>query len=54
MRVYGAAVLTLLHWATLYDWGGIGPTLVQFMPLALLETYRVYVHRRRGSQGLAA
>jgi hypothetical protein len=30
----------LFHWATLYDWGGIGHTLVQFMLLALLETYR--------------
>ncbi|WP_424969850.1 sulfite oxidase heme-binding subunit YedZ [Dinoroseobacter sp. S76] len=46
--VYGAAVLTLLHWAALHDWGGIGPALVHFAPLALLETYRVarYLQRR--------
>jgi sulfoxide reductase heme-binding subunit YedZ len=51
--VYGAAVLTLLHWAALHDWGGIGPALVHFIPLALLETYRVYENRRRSSQSLA-
>ena len=48
--VYGAAVLTLLHWAALHNWGGVGPALVHFMPLALLETYRVWhVSRRRRS-----
>jgi len=51
--VYGAAVLTLLHWAALHDWGGIGPALVHFIPLALLETYRVYENRRRRSRSLA-
>ncbi len=39
--VYIAAVLTLLHWAALHDWGGVGPALVHFGPLALLEAYRV-------------
>lgn len=39
---YGAAVLTLLHWAALHDWGGLGPALVHFMPLAVLEAYRVW------------
>lgn len=39
--VYGAAVLTLLHWASLHDWGGIGAALVHFGPLALLEAYRI-------------
>ena len=39
---YGAAVLTLLHWAALHDWGGVGPALVHFLPLALLETYRIW------------
>ncbi|MBX2855801.1 MAG: ferric reductase-like transmembrane domain-containing protein [Rhodobacteraceae bacterium] len=39
---YGAAVLTLLHWAALHDWGGVVPALVHFGPLALLETYRVW------------
>lgn len=39
--VYGAAVLTLLHWAALHDWGGIGAALVHFGPLAALEAYRI-------------
>lgn len=39
---YAAAVLTLLHWAALHDWGGIGPALVHFVPLALLESYRAW------------
>ena len=39
---YAAAVLTLLHWAALHDWGGVGPALVHFLPLGLLEGYRVW------------
>lgn len=39
---YIAAVLTLLHWAALHDWGGIGPALVHFGPLAVLESYRLW------------
>lgn len=39
---YGAAVLTLLHWAALHDWGGLGGALVHFVPLGLLEAYRVW------------
>lgn len=39
---YVAAVLTLIHWAALHDWGGIGPALVHFGPLALLEAYRIW------------
>ena len=39
---YIAAVLTLLHWAALHDWGGLGPALVHFLPLAMLECYRVW------------
>lgn len=39
---YAAAVLTLIHWATLHDWGGLGPALVHFLPLTLLEAYRVW------------
>ena len=38
--VYVAAVLTLLHWAALHDWGGIAPALVHFLPLGLLSVYR--------------
>ena len=39
---YAAAVFTLIHWAALHDWGGIGGALVHFLPLALLEAYRVW------------
>ncbi len=39
---YAAAVLTLVHWAALHDWGGVGPALVHFGPLAVLEGYRVW------------
>lgn len=39
---YGAAVLTLVHWAALHDWGGAGPVLAHFGPLALLEGYRIW------------
>ena len=45
---YLAAVLTLIHWAALHNWGGLGPALVHFLPLGALETYRaVYWTRRR-------
>lgn len=40
--VYAAAVLTLLHWAALHNWGGIGPAIVHFLPLGLLTGYRIY------------
>ncbi|WP_281992717.1 sulfite oxidase heme-binding subunit YedZ [Sulfitobacter geojensis] len=39
---YAAAALTLLHWAALHDWGGLGPAMVHFVPLGLLEAYRVW------------
>ncbi|MEL7127505.1 MAG: ferric reductase-like transmembrane domain-containing protein [Pseudomonadota bacterium] len=39
---YAAAILTLIHWAPLHDWGGVGPALVHFVPLAVLEAYRVW------------
>jgi sulfoxide reductase heme-binding subunit YedZ len=46
--VYGAAVLTLLHWAALHDWGSIVPALVNFGPLIGLELYRLtYTLQRR-------
>ncbi|OAN73538.1 iron reductase [Jannaschia sp. EhC01] len=48
---YAAAVLTLLHWAALHDWGGIGPALVHFLPLALLEAYRAWFWFGRARQG---
>ncbi len=39
---YAAAVLTLVHWGALHNWSGIGPALVHFVPLAVLEAYRVW------------
>lgn len=39
---YAAALLTFIHWAALHDWGGLGPALVHFVPLAALEMYRVW------------
>lgn len=44
--VYGAAVMTLLHWAALHDWGGIGPALVHFLPLGALELYRLWSNQQ--------
>ncbi|MEL6313469.1 MAG: ferric reductase-like transmembrane domain-containing protein [Pseudomonadota bacterium] len=46
---YAAAVLTLIHWAALHDWGGVGPALVHFLPLGLLEAYRAWYWTRRGA-----
>ncbi|MEP3331556.1 ferric reductase-like transmembrane domain-containing protein [Sedimentitalea sp.] len=47
--VYCAAVLTLVHWAALHDWGGVTGALVHFGPLGALEAYRVWytIERRR-------
>lgn len=45
--VYVAAVMTLLHWASLHNWGGVGPAVVHFGPLALLEAYRLWWNLRR-------
>ena len=39
---YAAAVLTLLHWASLHNWGGWAPAAVHFAPLAALTLYRVW------------
>jgi sulfoxide reductase heme-binding subunit YedZ len=39
---YGAAVLTLVHWAALNDWNSAAPALVHFGPLIALEAYRVW------------
>ncbi|MBW3097958.1 sulfite oxidase heme-binding subunit YedZ [Pseudohoeflea coraliihabitans] len=52
--VYGAAVLTLVHWAALHDWGGVAPAVVHFAPLALLEIYRVWSRQQRRHQRAAA
>lgn len=39
---YAAAVLTLIHWAALNDWGHPAAALVHFGPLAALEVYRLW------------
>jgi sulfoxide reductase heme-binding subunit YedZ len=38
--VYPAAILTLIHWIFVHN--NLGPALVHFVPLALLETYRIW------------
>jgi sulfoxide reductase heme-binding subunit YedZ len=44
---YGAAVLTLLHWAALHNWGSAVPALIHFGPLAALELYRLHYNLQR-------
>lgn len=39
---YAAAVLTLLHWASLHDWNGWIAPAVHFAPLAALTIYRLW------------
>lgn len=39
--VYIAAIAVVIHWLLEND--GLGPTIVHFTPLALLEVYRIYV-----------
>ena len=39
---YVAAVLTLVHWAALHDWGHPAAALIHFGPLAVLEAYRLW------------
>lgn len=51
---YAAALLTLIHWAALHDWGGVGPALVHFAPLAGLEAYRIWYWASRKSRRAAA
>lgn len=45
--VYAAAVLTLLHWIFVHN--NLGPALVHFVPLALLESYRIWKTRIRSA-----
>lgn len=47
---YGAAILTLLHWASLHRWGRPEAALYWFAPLAALTLYRLWwlrTQRRR-------
>lgn len=48
--VYGAAVLTLLHWAALHNWSSIVPALINFGPLVALELYRFNYNMQRRRQ----
>ena len=50
--VYAAAVLTLLHWVFVEN--QIGGALVHFIPLALLEVYRVWHQQFRKPKKVAA
>ena len=50
--VYVAAVATLLHWIFVHN--EPGPALVHFVPLAALETYRVWYNLTRGRRAIAA
>jgi sulfoxide reductase heme-binding subunit YedZ len=45
--VYIAAIATLLHWIFVHN--NFGPALVHFVPLAGLETYRLWHNIRRQS-----
>lgn len=45
--VYPAAVLTLVHW--IFVENNIGPALVHFIPLALLESYRIMRYRSQSN-----
>ncbi|MAW87580.1 MAG: iron reductase [Phyllobacteriaceae bacterium] len=47
---YAAAVLTLVHWASLHDWGHPMGAIVHFAPLAALEAWRVWYWMRRRSE----
>jgi sulfoxide reductase heme-binding subunit YedZ len=54
---YAAAVLTLLHWAALHNWGSWPPAAVHFAPLAALTIYRIwwtYFRKRPDHSALAA
>lgn len=51
---YVAAVLTLLHWAALHDWGSPWGAIVHFAPLAALEAYRLWYWYLRPRSARAA
>jgi sulfoxide reductase heme-binding subunit YedZ len=49
--VYPSAVLTLAHWVFVHN--NLGPALVHFLPLAGLETYRIYRNMKRRAPAAA-
>lgn len=50
--VYAAAVLTLLHWIFVHN--QFGPAMVHFVPLALLEGYRIWRNLQAGRTAVAS
>ena len=51
---YPAAVLTLIHWAALHNWGSWPPAAVHFGPLAALSAYRLWYWYLRPRPSAAA
>ncbi|MGH1578779.1 sulfite oxidase heme-binding subunit YedZ [Planktotalea sp.] len=49
--VYVAALATLVHWIFVHN--NVGPALVHFIPLAGLETYRIWRNARPRNASLA-
>lgn len=49
-----AAVLVLLHWAAMKDWGGWPPALIHFGPLLALWAYRFWYWNLRPRLPVAA
>lgn len=47
---YPAAVLVLIHWAALHNWGGWPPAAVRFGPLVALWAYRLWYWTLRPRQ----
>lgn len=54
--VYAAAVLTLVHWASLHDWRSPEAAFIHFAPLGALTLYRlwyVFLRKRSGRAQVA-
>jgi methionine sulfoxide reductase heme-binding subunit len=51
---YPAAVLTLLHWASVEDWRNAGVAVAFFLPLAALTAYRAWWNLRRARPARAS
>ena len=51
---YPAAVLVLIHWAALHNWGSWPPASVHFAPLIALWLYRLWYWNLRSRPGAAA
>lgn len=51
---YPAAVLVLIHWAALHDWGSWPPAAVHFGPLIALWLYRLWYWNLRSRPGKPA